>query len=266
MTTNKQLVIVTADTINSEYRKAKLSMVDSANHIIRCGKLLAEKKEELGHGNFTPWVEAECEFTRRTASSMMKAASNGKLASHLTEDDAIAISRDTWGHTNETRHNILTGNYEWYTPEIYVEASREVMGSIDTDPASSAIANKIVEAEQFYTQKQNGLTKKWAGNVFLNPPYKQPEVSEFTNKLSNDYMVGEINQAILLTNNSTDTTWWQDAAQNAAVICFTSGRISFNNKEGEQMNSPTTGQTFMYFGNRIEKFKKVFSDIGWCSM
>jgi hypothetical protein len=37
-----------------------------------------------------------------------------------------------------------TGRVDWYTPSYLIEAARRTMGSIDTDGASSDIANKVV--------------------------------------------------------------------------------------------------------------------------
>ena len=45
-----------------------------------------------------------------------------------------------------------SGNYEYYTPIELVNAAREVMGSIDLDPASSETANKLIKATKFYKE------------------------------------------------------------------------------------------------------------------
>ena len=89
---------MTAEQINAEYQKARTAIVDSANHILRIGQLLSVVKDQLPHGQFIPWVEDNCEFSRRAASAMMKSFRKWELTSHLTEDDAIQISRDTWGN------------------------------------------------------------------------------------------------------------------------------------------------------------------------
>jgi len=36
-----------------------------------------------------------------------------------------------------------TGENEWYTPAKYIEAVHQVLGTIDTDPASSALAREL---------------------------------------------------------------------------------------------------------------------------
>lgn len=57
-----------------------------------------------------------------------------------------------------------------YTPKIYLDAVREVLGGVDLDPASSETANETVQATNYFTEEQNGLAQRWSGNVFCNPP------------------------------------------------------------------------------------------------
>lgn len=158
-----------------------------------------------------------------------------------------------------TRHG--GGVIEWYTPGEYIEAARKVMASIDLDPASSRYAQKVVKASKYYDRQSDGLNKEWSGTVFLNPPFKMPLVAQFVAKLCDDFMAGRVPQAVLLTNNNTDTNWWQLAAMAASAICFTDRRIRFYNKAGE-WSSPTNGQTFCYFGSRATTFCRVFTGFG----
>lgn len=52
-------------------------------------------------------------------------------------------------------------SHEWYTPQRYIEAAREVLGGIDLDPASSALANETVKAARYFTIDDDGLSKTW---------------------------------------------------------------------------------------------------------
>ena len=104
-----------ANNINAEYALARTSIVDSANHILNVGRMLTEKKAELGHGNFIPWIEAECDFTRQAAHKMMKTYLNVNSGLHLTETDALQISRQTWGNTNGS---VVENTYKSVTDQI----------------------------------------------------------------------------------------------------------------------------------------------------
>ena len=155
------------------------------------------------------------------------------------------------------------GFFEWYTPSEYIEAAREVMDSIDLDPASARHAQKVVKAGTFYDKDNDGLSQDWHGNIFLNPPYQMPLVAQFVDKLGCEFLGGRVKQAVLLTNNCTDTDWWQQAAGSASGICFTDGRINFYNKAGVGA-SPPNGQTFCYFGKRAGLFRRAFGGFGLC--
>lgn len=153
----------------------------------------------------------------------------------------------------------LTGNIENYTPEVVIDKVRAVLDEIDLDPASCKIAQKIVKAKTYYTEKDDGLTKSWEGRVFLNPPYSMPQIRNFTDKLIEE--LPNIDAAILLTNDQTDTAWWHKCAINAKAICIPSGRIRFYTP-GKEQTSPTNGQTFFYYGDNVAEFRNIFSEVG----
>jgi hypothetical protein len=136
------------------------------------------------------------------------------------------------------------------------------MGGIDLDPATHIAAQHTVKATQYYTAQDDGLRLSWHGRVWLNPPYAQPYIAQFVAKLVAELVPGSVSQAILLTHNYTDTTWFHHAEASAALLCFTRGRIRFIDIDGS-LCAPTQGQAFFYFGSEIEKFRDVFSKFGF---
>lgn len=155
-----------------------------------------------------------------------------------------------------------TGENEWYTPEQYIEAAREMMGGIDVDPASSEIAQQTVKADAFFTINDDGLRQDWNGKVWLNPPYAQPAIQHFMQKAVDEYCAERMEEGIVLTHNYTDTAWFHIGARFAEAICFTRGRIGFLNPEGKKA-APTQGQAFFYFGKRPEDFADAFCQFGF---
>ena len=155
-----------------------------------------------------------------------------------------------------------TGQNEWYTPEKYVEAARQVLNGIDLDPASSETANERIQAAKYYTEADNGLAQDWAGSVWMNPPYSQPLIYQFIEKLVDRYANGVVDAAIVLTHNYTDTKWFHLAQSEASAICFTKGRIGFLSPDGVKA-APTQGQAFFYMGKDVEAFAAAFSEFGF---
>lgn len=157
-----------------------------------------------------------------------------------------------------------TGEREWFTPSEYIEAARKVMGSIDIDPASCEEANKTVKAKRYYTSEDNGLKKKWKGNVWLNPPYDHPIVDEFCQMLVKKVDSSETSQACIIVNNITETSAGQILLSACDAVCFPKGRVKFFNPTKKAGNSPLQGQMVLYFGQEAEMFRNTFSSFGAC--
>lgn len=157
-----------------------------------------------------------------------------------------------------------SGENEWYTPTAYIEAARVAMGSIDVDPASSDVANKTVKAKKFYTEETDGLTKKWTGNVWMNPPYAQPLIKHFCDTFCDKVESGEIKHGIVLVNNITETITGQKLMNASNAVCFPAGRIQFLDKEGSPKGAPLQGQMILYFGDNTNDFEIQFKQFGIC--
>lgn len=168
--------------------------------------------------------------------------------------------REAFGGTKAHVSN-NSGENEWYTPPQYIEAAREVMGSIDLDPASCAKANEIVQAKAYFTVQENGLQQEWYGNVWLNPPYAQPLIAMFSEAVVTKR--ADYDAACVLVNNATDTEWLQAMLEICDAACFVKKRIKFIDKQGEPSGAPLQGQVVVYMGDRAERFAEVFSQFGW---
>lgn len=153
-----------------------------------------------------------------------------------------------------------SGNNEWYTPAELIEAARLAMGSIDLDPASNDIAQKVVKARTYYTAETNGLDKTWTGNVWMNPPYASDLIGKFVDKMVSERK--NYDQAVILVNNATETEWFNRLISIADAVCFPKSRVKFYMPDGKT-GAPLQGQAIIYIGDNSENFFKAFRQIGW---
>ena len=180
--------------------------------------------------------------------------------------------------------NQTSGNWEYYTAPIIVHASRLVMGSIDLDPASSDIANKTVKAKAYYTIEDDGLSKDWLGNIWLNHPFHKgekacpklrkrckkkickqrgfhidediPSNSKWINKLISEYETNNIFQAMSICYASTSENWFfplLDFPQ-----CYLNPRTNYFDKHGNLIKGVSKGSVVTYIGPKVKLFEEVF--------
>ncbi len=147
---------------------------------------------------------------------------------------------------------------EYYTPERFVEAAREVMGGIDLDPASCAEANETVRATRYFTVEDDGLAQEWRGRVWMNPPYGGPG-PKFVARLIAAHEAGDVPAAcVLLSAYTSDTIWFRPLFDHA--LCYVHGRIAFYGPSATA--SSTTGSVIVYLGHDRARFAEVFADFG----
>jgi hypothetical protein len=205
------------------------------------------KSKDHGHQKMTV-----ISVTAATAQTGVTKQQVSKWRQHLAaEADYRAMLHDAAGV-------IAWALHEWHTPAEYLQLARDVLGGIDLDPASTVMAQHSVQAKAYFTSKQDGRVQDWHGRVWLNPPYAQPLIGEFVDKLIAERAAGRVSAAIMLTHNYTDTTWFQKAAVVADAICFSRGRIHFIDRHGEPNDSPVQGQAFFYFGEDRARFIDLF--------
>jgi hypothetical protein len=183
---------------------------------------------------------------------------NDLIFRDVDDDDLPVASTPKKPHVS---HN--SGENEWYTPQPFVESARSVLGSIDLDPASSEVANRTVQAAKIHSLDDDGLTQKWNGRVWMNPPYASNLIGAFAEKLVDHVSDGSVPTAIVLVNNATETKWFQTLLSRANAVCFPLTRIRFISPDGNS-GSPLQGQALVYFGDEVQRFRSEFSKFGFC--
>ncbi|MCK5613894.1 hypothetical protein KAR91_69165 [Candidatus Pacearchaeota archaeon] len=225
---------------------------------------IPEKKASSGRG------------TRSLPDGIDKKQSHYAQALSRNEDkiaEVVANARET-GEVPVRQHVLKainvhvgrnSGENEWYTPQEYIDAARLVMGSIDCDPATTKEVNKRIKAKKIYTLEDSGLSVEcdWRGNIWMNPPYKQPAMSQFCSIFVERYERNETRQGIILINNVTETDAGQLLLKTCSAVCFPSERVKFLDIDGKP-GAPLQGQMLIYVGKWWAKFHEVFSEFGIC--
>jgi phage N-6-adenine-methyltransferase len=142
---------------------------------------------------------------------------------------------------------------EWYTPRHILEAVVGAMGGIDLDPCAEPA--KSVPATEHYTEADDGLSREWAGRVYMNPPYGRV-IGAWVDKLADEYEAGRVTEAVALVPARTDTAWFAHLPW--TMTAFITGRLSFSDHEA----AAPFPSAACYLGPNDKAFAEAFLGLG----
>lgn len=127
---------------------------------------------------------------------------------------------------------------EWYTPKEVLDA----LGKFDLDPCAP-IHPLWQTADVMYDKTIDGLSQKWEGRVWLNPPYSRPLIELFVQRLA------EHGNGVALLFNRCELKIFQDVIfEKATAMKFLRHRIRFYRPDGTRGDSPRCGNILVAFG------------------
>jgi hypothetical protein len=153
---------------------------------------------------------------------------------------------------------------EYCTPPREVGCVREVLERIGLDICSNDEAQKVIQAERYFTKQRSALDAKasWkAETAFYQPPYSEKLIAELTERFVRELDAGSIKAAISLTNADASTEWYQRLLERSSAYCNPYKRIAFL-MGGAPQRGNQYSQTFCYFGPDVERFAGVFDQFG----
>lgn len=178
---------------------------------------------------------------------------------------------------------------EHFTPRPIVDAAREVMGGIDLDPASCALANKVVRATRILTIDDDALGHPWTlaesdtagrpSRAFLNPPGgkvgNKSRAALFWQKLADEWHAGHVEQAVFVAFSLEFLQTGQRSTLSPLSLpfCVPSSRLKFwaPNADGTDVvegGQPTHANAIVYLPPRVgsraaaHRFRAAFSRFG----
>lgn len=107
----------------------------------------------------------------------------------------------------------------WATPQNFYDAINEEF-SFNTDVCAIA---ENAKCPHYFTPEQDGLTQKWSGVCWMNPPYGR-QIRHWMRKAYESSLAGTT--VVCLVPARTDTSWWHEWAIRGEVR-FIRGRLKF---------------------------------------
>lgn len=130
----------------------------------------------------------------------------------------------------------------WITPPAIIEALGGA-GTFDLDPCACS-PQPFRTAQQCYTLQDNGLLLPWFDRVWLNPPYSNPLLAKFLNRMA------EHGRGTALIFARTDTSAFHRYVWPSATgILFLRGRLTFHLPDGSPAKDAGAPSVLVAYGS-----------------
>jgi phage N-6-adenine-methyltransferase len=167
------------------------------------------------------------------------------------------MSQPEW--EDYTAQNEESSN-EWATPPSLWRPFSDAVGGFDLDPASGC--EPVAIAEDTYTKEDDGLSCKWYGDVWCNPPYSNP--SAWLEKSVREHRTeNNTDRILLLLPARTNTNYFSNNIEYADYVMFFGSKVSFMKDGNSQPDALPTPVMLMVFGEVNEQLAEVCNNKGW---
>lgn len=167
----------------------------------------------------------------------------------------VEVTEATPPPTSPLAVHFSSATPEWYTPPIIVARVLDFFDEIDLDPCSNSRETPNVPATRHFTKADDGLSRRWSGRVYMNPPYGR-EIGQWVSKLCDEYERRNIEAGIALLPARTDTDWFRRLRDYA--LCFIDGRLTFIGAA----NAAPFPSLLAYVGDEVARYAEVMADLG----
>jgi len=239
------------------------------------GTCLTEFKKRCRHGEFGESVSTVINL--RTAQTYMSIAENWNLLAEasretlLVDGQTLGINwaRDTIAQSKKSLKSAAApaNPDDWRTPNTKEQpiinlVKQALGGQIWCDPCADA-GHKVGAAVAFH-KGDDGLkdVNIWRKTVFVNPPFSDP--LPWVKKCCFSIARGDCSAAIMLMKAGTLSNQGTGnlIEKYASAVCHWRGRINFLNDEGVAVKGSDFDCVLVYFGDRLDLFKKAFEQRG----
>lgn len=159
------------------------------------------------------------------------------------------------------------GSDDYATPPSLWRPLARAVDGFDTDPASGAESTSI--ATTCYTEADDGLSRSWHGDVWLNPPFGDAPSTgptkreQWLQKARQEVNRDDVRTVTALLPVDTSTQWFHNHVVEAPVFCLMGpGRMEFEGESAGETGNTSFATCIAVFGDPPDALRTALEQFG----